>query len=244
MRMLLLILALAVLPFKALAEGRQVVLYAPPDLIATGVMDYILPRFKLKTQVPVVLTGDLAAAEVVIDAGALPLFEGAGQAWSLRVVQDTAWTARFADWLQGEIGLNTVLSYAPEGDPVFRAVTQAAQVAPPVVLSGDPALGLEVSRAKCARCHVVDAQGFTGIGSTPSFAILRGFADWQDRFIGFFALNPHPAFTQIDGVTEAFDPTRPSPIVPLEMTLDEVDAVAAYVAGMAPADLGAPLQSQ
>ena len=70
---------------------------------------------------------------------------------------------------------------------------------------------------------------------------MRAFPDWVDRFMGFYALNPHPAFTQIEGVSPPFDEARPSPIVPMEMTLDEVDAVLAYVAAMEAADLGAPL---
>ena len=74
--------------------------------------------------------------------------------------------------------------------------------------------------------------------------MLRSLPDWADRFDAFYALNPHPAFTQVEGVSEPFPENRPSPIVPIEMTLDEVEAVRAYVATMKAADLGAPLQHQ
>jgi hypothetical protein len=73
---------------------------------------------------------------------------------------------------------------------------------------------------------------------------MRGFSNWRARFAGFFAINPHPSFTIIEDVTEPFDQTRPPPIVPLEMTLDDLDAILAFVSRIAPADLGAPLQYQ
>ncbi|KKL96084.1 hypothetical protein LCGC14_1848020 [marine sediment metagenome] len=80
-----------------------------------------------------------------------------------------------------------------------------------------------------------------GLGSTPSFALLRVFDDWQQRFTEFHALNPHPAFTLIDEVSPPFDPDRQPGIAPLRMTLDDLDAIIAYVATMEPADLGAPM---
>ena len=82
------------------------------------------------------------------------------------------------------------------------------------------------------------------IGSTPSFALMRTFPDWQQRFETFFILKPHPAFTQVADVTEPFGSSLPSPIAPIEVTLDEIDAITAYVATIPPADLGAPIQSQ
>ena len=83
-----------------------------------------------------------------------------------------------------------------------------------------------------------------GIGSTPSFFVLRALKDWDIRFQTFYSLNPHPSFTQIAEVTEPFPVDRPSPIVPVELTLDEFDAILAYVSALKPADLGAPLQLQ
>ena len=105
--------------------------------------------------------------------------------------------------------------------------------------------GLVASRVHCVRCHVISEDTrMTSIDSTPSFFLLRAFDDWEYRFQVFYILNPHPAFTQVEGVTEPFPISRPSPIVPVEMTVDEVEAIVAYVAGLEPADLGAPLQHQ
>ena len=60
----------------------------------------------------------------------------------------------------------------------------------------------------------------------------------------FYALRPHGAFTVIEDLTPAFDPERPPPIVPVEMTLDDLDDVMAYVATIPVADLGAAIQLQ
>ena len=80
------------------------------------------------------------------------------------------------------------------------------------------------------------------IGSTPSFALIRSFPDWDSRFQAFFALNPHPAFTIVEGVTEPFAASRPPAIVPVKLTLEELDSILAYVETIAPAELGTPLQ--
>jgi hypothetical protein len=80
------------------------------------------------------------------------------------------------------------------------------------------------------------------MGASPSFRLLRTFPDWQNRFEAFFTLKPHPAFTQVEDVTEPFPIHLPSPIAPIEVTLDEIDAILAYVATVEPADLGAPIQ--
>lgn len=88
---------------------------------------------------------------------------------------------------------------------------------------------------KCGRCHVIgDLNKYGGIGSTPSFRALRGFDDWRERFSVFYTLNPHPAFTQVAGVTPPFPASRPSPIAPIEVTTDEIERFTAYVQDMEP----------
>ncbi len=73
---------------------------------------------------------------------------------------------------------------------------------------------------------------------------MRSFDDWDVRFSSFYVLKPHGAFTQIEDVTEPFPEDLPSPIAPLELTLDDIDAILAYVASIEPAALGAPLTGQ
>ena len=114
----------------------------------------------------------------------------------------------------------------------------AAPAAPAQSLDGE-----RLARFKCARCHVVAPEGgLGGIGSTPSFAAIRALEDWERRFNVFWTLAPHPSFTQVEGVTPPFHEERPSPIAPVELTLDEIEAIAKYAATIAPADLGPPLQ--
>ena len=93
------------------------------------------------------------------------------------------------------------------------------------------------SEEHCPCCHAVsDATRMNAMASTPSFAVLRAMADWDRRFQTFYILNPHPAFTQIQDVTEPFPIDRPSPIAPMEITIDDLQAILAYVAGVPPAE--------
>ena len=245
LRMLILAFVAALLPLAGRAEEAPVRLYAPEALVETGIFTYILPRFTLKTRVRVDLVSE-GDAELQLGSEGQPVFEGLGQVWHLApqgTPRENA--ARFAAWLGGEVGGRTVTAYAPEGVALFRLPEIAEQAEAAPVYEGDARLGHEVSRAQCARCHGVDqATRGAGIGSTPSFAVLRGMPDWELRFAGFYTLNPHPAFTIIDEVTEPFPEERPSPIVPIRLSLEELDAMLAYVAAMEAADLGAPLTHQ
>lgn len=233
-------------PFAALAEDRLVRLHAPAALVDTGVMDYVLPRFSLKTGVKVELVNAADAANMTLGTEGRPVFQGAGATWRMALrTPEHEGAKRFADWLGSDIGLRTVTSYAPDGDALFAPPVEEEVEVAAVSIDGDAVLGEELSRVNCGRCHAIDLAGRKNdIGSTPSFFVLRSFSDWQDRFRAFYVLNPHGAFTQIAEVTPPFPEGRPSPIVPIEITLDELEAILAYVAAMEAADLGAPLQHQ
>ncbi|GIT91330.1 hypothetical protein JANAI62_17860 [Jannaschia pagri] len=240
--MIRLFLALLVLPLTATAG--EVRLYAPDALVDTGLIRHILPRFTLKTQVRVALVPQ-AEAQVMLGPDGRPLWQGAGATWHLAVPGEGDDVDRFVTWLRSDVGTNTVTSFAPDGAALFTLAEAGDDGQDAVVYAGDVALGHAVSVEKCARCHAVEAGKSLGdIGSTPSFALLRALPNWEERFVTFYVLKPHGAFTQIIDLTEPFPADRPSPIVPIALTLDEVDAVTAYVAGMAPADLGAPLAHQ
>ncbi|WP_323769851.1 hypothetical protein [Antarctobacter sp.] len=240
-------LCLSIVPMPLAAqENRPVRLHAPPALVESGLFKHILPRFTLKTRVRVELVTDPAAADIALGAEGLPLFAGLDAVWHVQVAGgDHDGTARFAEWLESEVGTNTVTSFAPEGTALFGPPPDAADVDVVVTYDGDAKLGHKVSRAKCTRCHVIDeaTRGF-GIGSTPSFMVLRTLRDWDERFYAFYTLNPHPAFTVVEGLTLPFPKNRPSPIAPVTLTIEEVDAIVAYVAALQAADLGAPLIHQ
>ena len=113
------------------------------------------------------------------------------------------------------------------------------------VFEGDPARGRRLADAHCGRCHVTSpGRGARSIGSTPSFAALRALPDWAERFMAFYALNPHPAIMQVEGITPPFDPNRPPPIVPIEITAEEAEHIQAYAATVQAADLGAPVAAR
>lgn len=246
MRRVWMIALICLLPLAAMANDRLVRVYAPAALVETGLMKHALPRFSLKTQVRVELVATAGEADLVLGEAGRALFRGLGQQWHMTLArQGHPGTDRLAGWLESDVGQRTILGFAPDGEPLFSPPSEAVVEVAAVEPEGDAGLGHAVSRIQCGRCHAVDQAGRKNdIGSTPSFFVLRSFADWQDRFAAFYVLKPHGAFTQIAEVTEPFPDERPPPIVPVTLTLDELEAVLAYVAGLEAADLGAPLQHQ
>jgi len=115
--------------------------------------------------------------------------------------------------------------------------------APLPTAAEDWAPGEKLTYVNCGRCHVIGPRNrMGGIGSTPGFPVLRTFPDWEERMEQFYALNPHPAFTQIEGVTEPFPKNRPSPIHPIRLTRDELARIIDYARSIEPADLGGALR--
>ena len=250
-------IGLAALVFLAAALGaeaqeRRITVAASPELIESGFTKHLLPRFSLKTGIrisPVALGPDVEADLLLgtgeaVDGGS-PVFRDGDTLYLARVEEDgrKELAERFLDWLASDIGQRTVASFAPDGKPLYEpaAGPKAAVEAPAV--TGDAMAGERLSLVHCGRCHVVGPKNrMAGIGSTPSFGMLRTLGDWERRFRAFFTLNPHPAFTQVAGVTPPFDEARPPPIAPLEITTADIDAILAYVAALAPADLAEPLK--
>jgi len=225
-----------------LGAQEAVTVSAPQVIVDTGLMKYLMPRFSLKTGIRLALVPEAGA--VVVGTQGTPIMQGLGAVWSVRH-NDSPEAARFADWMSSEVGQRTIESYAPEGDALFAPAPVGAQKTSVSDFAGDPLLGLEISVLHCSRCHaVVPGKRYNSIGSTPSFFVLRTLRDWPERFSAFYALNPHPAFTQIADVTAPFPENRPSPIAPIEMTRTEIEAVLAYVAGLEAADLGNALAHQ
>ena len=151
----------------------------------------------------------------------------------------------FIDWLVSETGRRTIAAFQPEDGQTFVPAEAAIEEVADESLPGDALLGEKLSLAHCGRCHVInESNRMAGLGSTPSFGALRANESWLERFQSFFARNPHPSFTQVDGITEPFDIARPPPIVPVEITIEDLEAILAYVSRMEPADLGAPVRMQ
>lgn len=211
----------------------------------SGLFTYLKPRFTLKTQIRLerVLDGQ---ADLMIVPGAdtgIAFAQRDNTVWSV-VATSHPGAQKFADWLTGQVGQTTITSFVPQTGSPFEVPTIDAAPVIDVVFQGDAARGYAAAKQKCARCHVVDNNRMNAIGSTPSFFVLRTFEDWALRMSGFYTLNPHPAFTIVEDVTDPFDPTRPSPIVPIIVTLDDIENIATYMQTLTPADLGAEIQHQ
>ena len=245
-RILMTCLALTGLCGGAMAQEKSFVLAVPEALADSGLIAHIAPRFALKHGVRITRVPGDAAADARFGPEGRAVFEGLGQVWHYDADPGNAHAAQFGDWLRSDVGRRTVEAYGSDGQTVlFSTAIKTTVVVAELAGGGDAGKGEEISLKHCGRCHVVsDANRMKAIGSTPSFAVLRTLSDWEGRFAAFYVLKPHPAFTQVADVTPPFDPARPSPIAPVEMTVDDLDAIIAYVAGLDPADLGKPIQSQ
>lgn len=257
-------LALLVCPNPAAAQGKVFRMAASPGLIENGALKYLLPRFSLKTGIRIEITplADAEAADLALSkaAEATPLSPAAelsrqkvfaaingGEVYQvIRFDTDqVAHTARFLDWLSSDVGARALTKFAVDGAQVYQTIEAETAAQVEAAPEGDAVLGETLSFRHCGRCHVINEKNrFGGIGSTPSFGAMKTLPRWRERFEAFWTLNPHPAFTQVAGLTEPFDPSRPSPIAPLELTYDDVQAILAFVIGMKAKDLGAALIEQ
>ncbi|WP_299149377.1 hypothetical protein [uncultured Tateyamaria sp.] len=224
------------------AQDKAFTLHAPAMLVETGFLKHLLPRFSLKTGIRVTFVE--TDTDASIGSEGTPVFAQGNTIWHLAKT-DGPYTDAFQDWLLSDVGARTIEAFAPNGTAMFSADVGAVAVPDQVVITGDTALGEAVSLQQCGRCHVInDTNRMNAIGSSPSFALMRTFPDWQARFETFFLLRPHPAFTQVTDVTAPFAEHLPSPIAPIEVTVEQIEAITAYVGSIAPADLGDPIQLQ
>lgn len=252
-------LSLGLFPGVVWSQSKTFVIAVDDTLDQSGVLGFLIPRFALKYQIrPTVAPADNANAALVVTApdaagaGALIVFHRIGsepeEVWAaaLRKEADGAdHAARFRDWLLSDIGRAMLETFQPDGAQVFRPGSPKAEVVEAPVLEGDVNEGEKLALFHCGRCHVVNEKNrMGGIGSSPSFAALRAIPGWEDKFLAFWSANPHPSFTQVEGVTEPFDPARPPHIAPVEITVNDIDAIAAYAATIEPKDLGAPVGSR
>jgi len=247
---LILVLALkAPVPVFAQTPEPGFRLSAPAEFTDTGLLDYLLPRFSLKTGIQVTLVGEGDAAEAAFNRSdnGTAVISGPQYTWYLLLSDEPGVTHadRFLQWLTSDAGSGTIVSFRPQGSALFAALPQDSSAANSPILEGDIALGEELSQKYCSRCHAVGVQNRMGaFDATPSFAVLRGISDWEHRFRTFYALRPHPAFTRIEGVTKPSGTEGPRQNAPLMLTQAELDAILAYVSSVEPADLGAPIQHQ
>ncbi len=220
-------------------------------MLAEGFDKHILPRFRFKHRIGLSPVGAGAEAELaLVVAGA----EGTrvfvtleGEPVTLTVLSDApdavAAAATFEDWLTSSPGQAAVNGFEVNGQAVFTTEIVQEVVVAPVQLDGDVQQGSELALRHCGRCHVVDERNrMGGIGSTPSFAALRGRDNWSDLFLAYWTQNPHPSFTQVTGLTEPFNDQNPTHIWAVELSMQDIEAITAFVGTLEPLDLGPPIR--
>ena len=113
---------------------------------------------------------------------------------------------------------------------LVRTVLLSVVVIMPGMAIADVERGREMAATHCTRCHVVgDINPYGGIESTPSFIGMKRLADWERRYAEFYILPPHPALVRIEEVSAERDEERPAFVTEIVLTLDDVDAILAFV---------------
>ena len=113
---------------------------------------------------------------------------------------------------------------------LVRTVLLTGAMSVPGIAMADVERGREVAATHCTRCHVVgDINPYGGIESTPSFIGMKRLADWERRYAEFYILPPHPALVRIEEVSAERDEERPAFVTEIVLTLDDVDAILAFV---------------
>lgn len=248
MQRILGILVIVLMAGVAQAQEKEITMVSDPELKASGLWSYVLPRFKLKTGIKVHViygSGDLNGDVLMLQDGTTPVMAG-GEGLEFRATlnRPSMHGKRFMEWLVSEVGQRTISAFRLDDQQVlFPAVVEISEEVE--LLEGDTLIGEETAIRKCGRCHVISERNkYGGIDSTPSFGALRTLKDWQEKFRVFWTLNPHPSFTQIAGVTEPFDPAHPPHIYPIYLTVKEVSDIGAYMQTIPPKDLGPPLEGE
>lgn len=239
--------ALIVWAPAAHAEDAPLRLAVPAEMVDSGFMQHLLPRFRFKTRISIEPVVDGGAADAAFEGGpdGARIFQDDATTWFLVRRADDPRIDRFLEWLKSTPGQAAIEGFPADGPAIYSTAAPVETVVETVSIDGDAEMGARLAIVHCGRCHVVDERNrMGGIGSTPSFAALRGRTAWSDLFQAFWSANPHPSFTEVVGITEPFSATHVTHIAPVRITTDEIDAITAFVETIVPKDLGRPVQSQ
>ncbi len=245
---------LIILPAKTLAQDADLHLHVPDELIETGFTKHLLTRFRFKTRIRIAAASDNGNADIALKTGPdadgiVVMSSTSDDVYRLSVsASDESKLkniSKFKKWLSSKPGRSAISKFKIDGKEVFiPGVEQQAEIEV-LEVDGDANAGSKLALLHCGRCHVIDHRNtFGGIGSTPSFGAMKTLPNWFDRFSSFWSINPHPSFTQVEDVTEPFDPSRPPHIAPILLTLEEVEAITAFVVKLPVKDLGAKVEAR
>ena len=217
-------------------------------VIPSELVQYVIPRFSLKTRIrfdQVGSAGDIQLVTKQPKTGAEVLQLVSGETVYITAfggaVESSDYRA-FVDWLVSEPGRATIADFELDGQQI--AIPTAAVEAAPIemVIVGNLDHGRELSRDHCRRCHKVDrADKYAGIDNAPSFHAMRSFDDWYIRFSRFYAVSPHKALISVEG--SGIEKNRALiTIAPIDLQMDDINDIVAFVHSLTPLDLGKPIQ--
>lgn len=227
--------------------GQELRLAVPAEMADSGFLKHILPRFKIKHRITVRPVGEDEPADMALMAagqGTRVFASTAGAEYRLVIATPGTEVDKFHEWLLSKPGKAAVTSFPRGGPPAYVTDLPEEVIEAAPEITGDAALGARLALVHCGRCHVVDKRNrMGGIGSTPSFAAMRARGNWYDLFSKYWSQNPHPSFTELVGVTEPFGKNNVTHIAPVQITVDDLEAIVAFVETLEPLDLGRPIQS-
>ena len=231
-------------------KNNNIIMKLPAELVNLGFDKFLFSRFKFRSQISIRSSTleDIIDAELgVIDSGIEVFSDLNGVAYRLRVVTDDAVLKeklnKFETWLLRGPGADVIEDFSFDGVPLFVKMPEVVQEIEEIQLSGNVRKGKELARVHCKRCHVVDDNAYSGIGSTPSFHAMKSRASWFERFSAFWTVNPHVSIISVEDLFEAGSDNSPVPIVPVNLRLEDIDDILAYVNSIEAKDLGSPIGS-
>jgi hypothetical protein len=217
-------------------------------VIPSELVQYVVPRFSLKTRIrfdQVESSGDIQLVTERPETGAEVLKLVSGETVYITAVGGAVESSdyrAFVDWLVSEPGRATIADFELDGRQI--AIPTAADEAAPIemVIVGNIDHGRELSSDHCRRCHKVDrADKYAGIDNAPSFHAMRSFDDWYIRFSRFYAVSPHKALISVEG--SGIEKNRALiTIAPIDLQMDDINDIVAFVNSLTPLDLGKPIQ--
>ena len=234
--------------FGVLAKPSFALTLSVDQLIPEALVQYMIPRFALKTRIRferVESGGDLQLSSDPNLMG-VPIFTLKPNRTVMLVTtrgdQDQKQFEIFRDWLQSGPGRSALSDFRQNGLQVAYPVEAPEEAPIKFVIVGNPVLGEKISKLQCQRCHKVNrANKYSGVGNAPSFHAMRAFDDWYIRFSTFYAANPHKALISVTGSGIEKDRDMIA-IAPIDMEIEDINHIVAFVHSLTPLDLGKPIQ--
>ena len=234
--------------FGLLAKPAFAVTLSVDQSIPEALVQYMIPRFALKTRIRferVESDGEIQLSHDP-DLMGVPIFTLQPNLTVMLVTtledQDQAQFDIFRDWLQSGPGRSALSDFRQNGLQVAYPIEAPEEAPIKFVIVGDPVLGEEISTLHCQRCHKINrADKYSGVGNAPSFHAMRAFDDWYIRFSTFYNANPHKAliFVAGSGIEKDRDMIA---IAPIDMKIEDINHIVAFVHSLTPLDLGSPIQ--